>query len=314
MSSKHYATQINALMHGGNSVGTFTVPENIELVTFNKPQFDLNVLHVIKIFEVLKKIPPSKRIRSQILISDVSDLYHEYDLKYGSFFNQIKTNNIRMTVYKPNSENVPNLIHYIHDTTNLKKIIGFYKTNDASITYNKNTKEFIPESGFLYYKFNYFIKSLLQGDITLDFTTNQLLEHFSMTGDKYFPGKVIRVFLFSCRGDPGQVEIDEDMAEKFLQNISSKTISPEITAQPLLAEEVLESIVSKRKRNSPKNNSLKLTQKNHKKRHINSPFPTIQQPTVKSTLSKTQKGKKSKTQKKYTGTKTIKRRPKIFIK
>jgi hypothetical protein len=309
MSSKHYATQINALMHGDDSVGTFTVPHNIELVTFNKPQFNLHVLHVIKIFEVLKKIPPSKRIRSEILHSDVLDLYNKYNLEHDSVFNQIKTNNIRMTVYKPNSENVPNLIHYIHDTTNLKKIIGFYKTNDAIITYKKSTNEFIPESGFLGYKFNYFIKSLLQGDTSLDFTTKQLIEHFSMTANKYFPGKVIRVFLFSCRGDLEQVEHDEDMAEKFLQNISSKTISPEITAQPLLAEEVLESIVSKRKRNSPKNNSLKLTQKNHKKLHLKSPSPIAQL-----TLSKTQKGKKSKTQKKYIHTKNSKHKPKHSIK
>jgi hypothetical protein len=270
MSSKHYAAQINALMHGGNSIGTFTLPKNIELVTFNKPEFNLNVLHVIKIFDVLRNIPKSKRIRSQILKSEVLDLYDEYGLNYGEYIDQIKSNNIRVTVYKPQSSNIPDLIHYIHDTTNIKKIIGFYNTNEAKITYKKNTKEFIPESGFLKESLNDFIKDFLGNNINREFTTKQLIENISIGANTKYPGKVLRIFLFSCRDDKDKSENDEDMAEKFLKNISSETISPEIAEQPLLTQEVIGKIMSKRKRNSPKikitknKNSYKKTLKKKK--------------------------------------------------
>lgn len=267
MSSKHYAAQMNALMHGSNSIGTFTLPKNIELVTFNKPQFSLNVLHVIKIFDVIRNIPKSKRIKSQILKSEVSDLYNEYGLNYGSYFHEIKSNNIRLTVYKPQTSNIPDLIHYIHDTTNIKKIIGFYDTNSAKITYKKNTKEFLPESGFLKQSLNNFISDFLGNNINRDFTTKQLIEYISIGANNSFPGKVLRVFLFSCRDDKDKSENDEDMAEKFLQNISSETISPEIAQQPLLTQEVIGKIMSKRKRNSPQ---IKISKKTQKKSHKNS--------------------------------------------
>jgi len=66
-----------------------------------------------------------------------------------------------------------------------------------------------------------------------------------------FPGKVVRVFLFSCRSDDDQAT-DEDMAEKLLENISSETISPDIAQQPLLSAAAVEAISKKRSRSSAK--------------------------------------------------------------
>lgn len=274
MSSKHYAYQLNVLMHGADSDKIFTLPSNIELVTFNRPNFTLDILHVIKLFDAMRKVKVTKRLKSQILHSEISDLYEKYKLKYGSHYHIIEKLNIRLTVYKPGEENVPNVILTCADETNKKKVIGFYHTDIASISgrridetamninnSNSSNFEFYPQSGFLENSYEEFVNMVLQGNKNIYFTTKQLIDYISIKASATFPEKKIRVFLFSCRGDRDKEEKDTDMAEKFLQNISTETISPEIAEQPLLSAAVVEAISKKRSRTAAKITFLKSTPK-----------------------------------------------------
>jgi hypothetical protein len=322
MSSKQYGAQINALMHGAQSIGNFTLPPNIELVTFNKPEFTLDILHVIKIFDTLRQIPLSRRIKSQVLKSDISDLYVKYKLNYGPDYEKYKTMNIRITDYKPNETGVPNLQQSFEDTTNKKKVLGFYETNDASITYirensnktkinvnsneaimnvnsndtkmnvnaNYNRGEYIPQSGFLQNSYKDFINYKLQGNKNLYFTTEQLVEYIALKANILFPGKVIRVFLLCCRTDKDN-STDEDMAVRYLENISSETISSELAEQPMLVESAVETIIRKRKRSSAQ---IKIGNKSAKIRKISqNRVPKKTQKRRFSTFAKTKKKKKS---------------------
>lgn len=311
MSSKHYAYQINGLMHGANSIGKFTIPSNIELVTFNRPKFSLDILHVIKLFNILQKVKVSRRLKSQILKSDITDLYEKYKLNYKNFYNEIKNMNIRLTVYKPNETNVPNIMLTLNDESILKKVIGFYHTDTASIlgrrtietnmniNSNSSNFEFYPQSGFLENSYEEFVNNVLGGNTSLYFTTKQLLDHIAMKSSLIFPGKVVRVFLFSCRSDDDQAT-DEDMAEKLLENISSETISPEIAQQPLLSAVAVEAISKKRGRSSEKISFLKTAKR-----------PRISQPTKSQTKKRKRSGfnpKRYTIRKKNVENRTLKKR------
>jgi hypothetical protein len=320
---KHYGHSLNILVHGGKYIGNFKLPANIELVTFNKPNFLLPVLDIMNIFKTIKKIPLSKKVKSQVLVSDTRKYLH--DIQGTDILEQIKSKdpqlkeyvkNIRMTVYKPLSENIPNLIQEFYDDGMIKNVTGFYDTKYADINFNLNKFEWVPTGGIDTKLNNLFLNNVLSGDIKKKITTEYLINFLSFIANISYPGKIVRVFLFCCRPDSDKNDIDENMAEKYVENLSAETISPEIIQQPLLLQSLIQNISNakthKRKRNSPINNSLKLTQKNHKKLHLKSPSPIVYP-----TLSKTQKGKTHKyatTAKGKKHSQKLKKYPKKFIK
>jgi hypothetical protein len=224
MSSKHYGYQLNVLLHGNKTVGSFILPDNIELVTFNRPSYLLTTWHVINIMNVLReKITVSKRLKSQTLASNVSHIYQMYGFRQ----NDDAISNIRITVYTPESSNVPNLTHNFYDAGANKKIAGFYETNSSEIQFDKANNEYVPVNGFLGGFFSEFVHDALSNNIQKEITTQDLIEYISKKANEKFPGKVIRVFLLCCRPDPEVDEGDENISNKTLQNISFKTISPE---------------------------------------------------------------------------------------
>jgi hypothetical protein len=174
------------LSHGGDKLGEFILPDNIELVTFNRPGLLFYSAAVKEIMKTLHIIPPSMRILSRPLT-----------LIYPDGLEQI-AQSIRITYYEPKSV-VPNLELSLSEGPNdiNQYLSGLFTTKNADIDYTvpKKLSGAVPEFD------SSFIMNALHGDNTKRFTTQDVVTYLSQVLNLYerFKGKRVRLYMISCR-------------------------------------------------------------------------------------------------------------------
>jgi hypothetical protein len=206
------ATQIpfrsfTLLTHGDRSIGPFALPNNIELITFNRPGHLMSTAAVKKMMGYLRQMPTTKRIRSRIVSLDYSDLVPS---GYPS------SENIRITYFEPSSTAVPNqLLNLSNGSDDLvRNLTGFFATSIGDININTNTKI---RGAWEEYD-TMLLNNILSGVNTIKYTLQQIIYMLSKHMKDNHPNKRLRLYLMCCRsGEPE--EADTNMASGRFSNI-----------------------------------------------------------------------------------------------
>lgn len=198
---------LTLVTHGGPSIGSFSLPNNIELITFNRPGQFMSTYAVKKIMEYLRRLPNSKRIRSRVVRLDYPELVAP---------GQTTHENIRITYFEPYSTGVPNQILSLSNgpQDNVRNLTGFFDTTISDINTINNTK--IAGSFRLFDK--KLIDTILSGVNTNIYTLQLVIYMISKFLNEHHPGKRLRLYLMCCRsGEPE--EPDTNMASATFTNI-----------------------------------------------------------------------------------------------
>jgi hypothetical protein len=198
---------LTLLTHGGTSIGPFSLPNNIELITFNRPGQYMSTYAVKKIMQYLRRLPNSKRIRSRVLRLDYPELVAP---------GQHTHENIRISYFEPYSTGVPNQILNLSNGPQdvVRNLTGFFDTTLSDINLTNNTK--ISGSFRLFDK--KLIDTILSGVNTNIYTLQLVIYMISKYLNEHHPGKRLRLYLMCCRtGEPE--EPDTDMASATFTNI-----------------------------------------------------------------------------------------------